>query len=131
MQFELGADGTNGKIDCIHLCYIVLDHLGIEAPAFKASWSESGKYETLRDLLLWGDRVLEPEYDGDILLLPQQSWAFAVLWQKGVLYINERTRKVAWSSVRMFTKLHCFRTKSSSLQQLVQTRKSTGNLLVS
>ena len=63
MPFELGADGTNGKIDCIHLCYIVLDHLGIEAPEFKQSWYESGKYETLRDLLRWGDRVSDPEYD--------------------------------------------------------------------
>ena len=25
MPYELGEDGTNGKIDCIHLCYIVWD----------------------------------------------------------------------------------------------------------
>ena len=53
----------------------------------------------------WGFRVKTAEYDGDILLLPQQSWAFAVTWQNGVLYINRQSEKVAWSSVRLFQEL--------------------------
>ena len=113
LPYELGADGSNGKIDCIHLCYTVLDRIGIAAPPFNSAWYDSNKHQVLRDLLRWGYRIEDPKYDGDILLLPQQSWAFAVTWQTGVLYINQQTRAVAWSSVRLFTKRHCFRTKSS------------------
>lgn len=113
MPYELGADGSNGKIDCIHLCYTVLDRIGIAAPPFNPAWYDSGKHRILRDLLKWGYRIPAPKYDGDILLLPEQHWAFAVTWQTGVLYINQRTQAVAWSLARAFTKPRCFRTKNS------------------
>ena len=46
-----------------------------------------------RQLMAWGSRVDRPQYDGDILLLPQQSWAFAVTWQTGILYVNRMSEK--------------------------------------
>ena len=113
MPYRLGADGSDGHIDCIHLCYKVWDEIGIKAPPFKQSWYEAGKWEVSRDLLKWGFRVKKPEYDGDILLLAENSWTFAVTWEKGILYIQPRTEKVQWSSVQLFTTYHCFRTKSS------------------
>ena len=113
MPYRLGADGSDGHIDCIHLCYKALGHIGIDPPPFKQSWYEASKWEVSRDLLGWGFRVKKPEYDGDILLLPQQSWAFAVTWQTGILYINRRMGKVQWSSARLFATYHCFRTKEN------------------
>ena len=113
MPYRLGADGSDGHIDCIHLCYEVWGQVGVKGPPFKQSWYEAGKWEVSRDLLNWGFRVEKPEYDGDILLLPQQSWAFAVTWQTGILYINCRMEKVQWSSARLFTTYHCFRTKEN------------------
>ena len=111
--YQLGADGSGKEIDCIHLCYVVLERMGIKAPAFKQSWYTDSKWAICRDLMAWGFRVKTAEYDGDILLLPQQSWAFAVTWQNGVLYINRQSEKVAWSSVRLFQNYHCFRMRNS------------------
>ena len=50
----------------------------------------------------WGVRVEKPAYDGDILLLRQQSKAFAVTWQTGILYINPDIEKVALASAQLF-----------------------------
>ncbi len=38
MRYKLGADGSNGEIDCIHLVYTVLERLGIPTPAFNDGW---------------------------------------------------------------------------------------------
>ena len=113
MPYELGADGSNGRIDCIHLCYTVLRHLEIKAPDFKSSWYQASRWEIARDLLAWGSRVKTAEYDGDILLLQQQTLAFAVTWQTGILYINRQTEAVNWGSLRLAQKYHCFRMKSN------------------
>ena len=113
MPYRLGADGSDGHIDCIHLCYEVLDRMNIDKPPFKASWYEAKKWQIYRELLAWGTRVESPAYDGDILLLPEQFWAFAVVWKKGFLYINRNSEKVQWGSVRLLTKHHCFRLKES------------------
>ncbi len=115
MPFELGADGSNGKIDCIHLCYVVLKEQGIKAPPFKNEWYEASRWTITRDILRWGYRVPEPRYDGDIVLIPQNSWAFAVTWEGGILYLNPHLKKVQWSQVQGFTKLLCFRSKDSLL----------------
>ena len=113
MPYRLGADGSDGHIDCIHLCYEVWGRVGVKGPPFKQSWYEANKWEVCRDLLQWGLRVEKPAYDGDILLLPDKSWTFAVIWQEGVLHIQPRLEKVQWSLARQFMTYHCFRTKSS------------------
>ena len=113
MPYRLGADGSDGHIDCIHLCYKALERMDIKAPPFKQSWYSDSKWSICRDLMRWGSRVEKAAYDGDILLLAQQSWAFAVTWQTGILYVNQMSEKVQWSSVRLFTTYHCFRTKEN------------------
>jgi len=60
LHFRLGADGTNGEIDCIHLVYTVLDRCQIPAPPFNSAWYEASWRMIARDLLSWGKRVAEP-----------------------------------------------------------------------
>ena len=97
LPYELGADGSNGKIDCIHLVYAALKDMGISTPVFNPDWYEASWRGIARDLLLWGRRVKEASYDGDVILLQQDSKAFAVTWSQGVLYINRQMQRVAWS----------------------------------
>jgi hypothetical protein len=115
LPYRLGADGTDGAIDCIHLVYEVTRRAGIEMPTFNPDWYEASKWQVLRDLLKWGERVSGPLYDGDIVLIPQDSWAFAVTWQTGILYINRQLERVAWCSAQNITTRHCFRSRSKSL----------------
>mgnify|MGYP001826672650 CR=1 FL=1 len=113
LRYRLGADGSDGEIDCIHLVYTVLERLDIVRPEFNEDWYNASSYKVLRDLLRWGVRVDRPEYDGDVLLMTQGNWAFAVVWLSGVLYINTELEKVSWCSLRQLSAYRCFRTKSS------------------
>lgn len=110
--YRLGADGTDAEIDCIHLVYVVLERLKIETPPFNPDWYTATRRQIIRDILGWGRRIQQPEYDGDILLLRESNWAFAVTWQTGILYINRHLSKVAWAPARAFSDPICFRTKS-------------------
>lgn len=112
-RYELGADGSDDAIDCIHLVYAVLADLGITAPVFKPSWYDAGPHTILRDLLRWGKRVDSPLYDGDVVLLHQTPAAFAVTWQTGLLYINQDLKAVAWCPIGTLPIRYCFRTKGS------------------
>jgi hypothetical protein len=109
--YRWGADGTDAEIDCIHLVYVVLERLEIQTPPFKPEWYTASKRQIVRDILSWGRRIGRPEYDGDILLLRQSSWAFAVTWQTGILYINRHLKKVAWAPAQAFSDPICFRMK--------------------
>jgi hypothetical protein len=111
--YRLGADGSDGHIDCIHLVYTVLERYDIPTPELQQSWYTDSQTTVLRALLSWGNRVDDPTYNGEVVLIPQHSWAFAVTWQTGILYINPHLSQVAWSTPRMFKKLHYFRLKSS------------------
>ena len=113
LRYKLGADGSNGEIDCIHLVYKVLERCNISTPAFEDAWYEASTTKVCRDLLRWGFRVDQPAYDGDVLLWKSDSWAFAVTWQAGILYINRRLGFVTWAPVSSITNYHCFRTKGS------------------
>ena len=113
--YRLGADGTDpdGALDCIHLVYTVLGRLGITTPEFDPSWYDGNKVQILRALLRWGDRVEQPQYDGDVLLLPQTAATFAVSWSQGCLYINQHLKAVAWSPFPVHPSCRCFRTKNT------------------
>jgi hypothetical protein len=112
--YRLGADGTDpdGALDCIHLVYTVLGRLGIATPEFDPSWYDNNKTKILRALLRWGDRVDQPQYDGDVLLLPQTTATFAVSWSQGCLYINQHLKAVAWSPFPVHPSCRCFRMKN-------------------
>ena len=112
LPFRLGADGTDGAIDCIHLVYGVLADLGIPTPLFKDEWYNAPKRVIARDLLTWGSRVDVPRLDGDVLLLVQDN-AFAVVWNDGILHIGARSERVCWVPLEKSIALPCFRTKGS------------------
>jgi hypothetical protein len=111
--YHLGADGSGDEIDCIHLVYTVLERLDIATPPFNPDWYTASKRAVVRDLLGWGRRIPRPEYDGDILLLRESNWAFAVTWQTGILYINRYLETVAWAPPHVFINPVCFRTKGT------------------
>lgn len=112
--YRLGADGTDtdGAIDCIHLVYITLERMGIVTPEFDPTWYNNNKIQILRALCRWGDRVKCPQYDGDVLLLPQTVATFAVSWNQGCLYINQHLKAVAWCRLEHIQISRCFRTKN-------------------
>jgi hypothetical protein len=126
-DYELGADGTDRKIDCIHLVLAVLEDLGIERPPLDPTWYEGSRHKIARDLIGWGMRIEAPSYDGDTIVWTDRLFAFGVVWSQGILAISDRTRKVAWFPLRRvsLTDAKCFRTKSS-LQNCSESRvKST------
>jgi hypothetical protein len=109
--YRLGANGTDedGAIDCIHLVYAVLAELDIPTPAFNPDWYTASHRSVARDLLTWGTRIPQGSYDGDVLLLRQDQMAFAVAWSQGILYINNRLQKVAWSLPEIVGSCYAFR----------------------
>ena len=68
MPYELGADGSNGKIDCIHLVSYVLSDLGIPFPEIDPAWYDHSAREIRKNIEQWGTKVVAPNYDGDILV---------------------------------------------------------------
>lgn len=113
LRYRLGADGSNGEIDCIHLVYRALEAMAIQTPPFNPQWYAMPTRVVLRELLKWGRRVPSPAYDGDVVLVPQDSWAFAVTWDQGLLHINRGSERVAWCPLASLTGAHCFRMKGS------------------
>lgn len=113
LRYRLGADGGDGEIDCIHLVYVALGRMGIQTPPFRSSWYDNNWREISRDLLKWGRRIDSPSYDGDVLLLMQDTPVFAVTWRSGILYICEMTKKVSWCLPEAVGVCHCFRSRGS------------------
>ena len=113
MRYRLGADGSDGYIDCIHLVTAVLDQLGIRHPPITEVMYQAGGRQIARWLLCWGRRVAEPSYDGDVLLLPAERPAFGVVWDNGILSINQTSEVVQWAPLWNCIACPCFRTKGS------------------
>jgi hypothetical protein len=95
----LGADGSNGEIDCIHLVYVALDAMGIETPTFDQGWYDGSPFDVMRDLLGWGERIKGPAYTGDVVVFNQEGWVFGVVWRDGILHISSGTERVSWCAV--------------------------------
>lgn len=113
LRYELGADGSNGKIDCIHMCLAALDRMERQRPAVNPAWYGMNRHGIVRELLKWGNRIQKPEYDGDIILLPQEAHTFGVTWQQGALYINSLSLAVQWCPLGLLPTCHCFRGNAS------------------
>lgn len=113
LQFELGADGSNGKIDCINLCLVALHRMGLPHPALNPDWYGMSRFQISRELLTWGVRISHPTYDGDIILFPKEAHTFGVSWQKGALYIDSLSKAVQWCPHSSLPKSHYFRGKGS------------------
>ena len=99
MPYVLGADGSRGSIDCIHLVYEALRVMKIPTPPFKTRWYETPAKEIMRDINHWGIRIASPTYDGDVSILPdsETGWAFGVTWCSGLLHINRAVMAVNWA----------------------------------
>jgi hypothetical protein len=113
LRYRLGADGTNGEIDCIHLVYKVWERVGVTGPAFNPEWYHKPRRTVFRDVFAWGDRVKLGGYDGDMALMPQNTWAFAVAWSQGLLLIHPLTEAVAWCPLEKVGTAHFFRMKKN------------------
>ena len=107
--YRLGADGSDGAIDCIHMVYVALADIGIPTPTFNQHWYSASWRMIARDLLLWGKRVPKAAYDGDIILLKQDRKAFAVVWSQGAFYVNEKMAKVTWCRLEALPDHYAFR----------------------
>lgn len=113
LRYRLGADGSDGTIDCIHLVTAVLDRMGLEHPPITAEMYEASQQQIARWLLTWGDRVSQPSYDGDVLLLPSERPAFGIVWNGGILSINQTSEVVQWTPLWNCIACPCFRMKGS------------------
>ena len=110
-KYELGADGSGDSIDCIHLCYEVLERLNIPTPTFNPNWYDWNKLEIARAIRGWGNRIAEPTYNGDICLLAAESYgvSFSVAWDNGLLTISPATERVKWVPFSMAQPLRSYR----------------------
>jgi len=113
MDYCLGGDGTNRQIDCINLVFIALKEANTPLPPFNPDWYAMPTRQVLRQLLHWGRRIDRPGYDGDVVLTPQDRWAFAAVWNQGILHISPLTKQVAWCPFSALKNAYYFRTRSS------------------
>jgi len=111
ISYEYGSAGST--VDCISLVITALDWLGLPNPGVKVAWYEMSPKAIARELATYTDRISEPTYDGDIVLLSGKPIAFGVAWQGGILYINRDLMKVDWKPTSSHTILRSYRTKSS------------------
>jgi hypothetical protein len=113
--YRLGATGNDADaaIDCLHLVFAVHDRLGFWHPPTNPAWYGESKILIGRDILKTWQRIREPVYDGDVLLMAQPRVAFSVFWNHGCLYINQHLQAVAWCPLSMIQSSHCFRSKSA------------------
>ena len=108
----IGRKYSYGEDDCIHLVIDALDRLGIANPGVKDAWYEMTPRQVLKELNHYCERLDRPSYDGDIALLGVRPLAFGVLWQSGVLYINNSLCAVDWKPVDRLSIRRFYRTKS-------------------
>lgn len=106
--------GTNGEtVDCIALVIQALDLMGIDNPGVKSGWYEMTAREIIGELNLYTERISQPTYDGDIVIIAGTPPAFGVAWQSGILFINRQSMRVDWKPASLLSILRCFRTKKS------------------
>lgn len=111
--YRLGADGTDKEIDCIALTVTALERMGIENPGLRREWYGMTPRQVLRELKRYTVPIERPTYDGDIVVLSGAPPAFGVVWQRGILYINQALMKVDWKPVGQLSILRSYRMKES------------------
>ena len=109
MKFVMGADGTDRKIDCIHMCLYALDQFNIPRPDLNPDWYQTGAMTHLRAMRKWGERINQPDYNGDILWCGGSGPTFAVVWDQGILHINHLSETVHWCPVDRISNYRAFR----------------------
>ena len=69
-----------GRTDCLWLTLTVLQALEIPAPTYNPEWYLMSTQGWLRELLLWGDHIDMPTYDGDVIIEARER-AFCIVWR--------------------------------------------------
>jgi hypothetical protein len=108
----IGRKYEYGSSDCINLVFDALDILGIDNPGVQADWYNMSPKQVLGELEFYCDRLVSPSYDGDMVLLNVRPMAFGVLWQRGILYINNLLSAVDWKPVGNFSIRRSYRMKN-------------------
>ena len=104
--------GTNGDtVDCIALVIQALDLMGVDNPGVKSDWYEMNARQIIGELAKYTEKIPEPSYDGDIVIIAGSPPAFGVAWQGGILYINRAAMKVDWRPASKLQILRSYRTK--------------------
>lgn len=111
LRYVPHANGENGEIDCIFMVYAALRSMRIPTPPFNTDWWTANPEVILRALSEWGYRITRPDYDGDVLVLPDQEtgWSFGVVWQTSFLHINRQRKRVVASPISDLPKCRIYR----------------------
>lgn len=113
LRYRLGADGSDGTIDCIHLVTTALDRMDIAHPQITDAMYTASRRQIAKWLLTWGRRTAEPSYDGDVLLLPAADKAFGIVWNGGILSIEQLSETVQWTPLWNAAACPCFRSRGN------------------
>ena len=108
-RYEYGSNGET--IDCIALVIQALDHMRITNPGLKQEWYGMSMAGICRELNQYTERIKEPTYDGDVVLITGDPVAFGVVWQSGILYINRTAMAVDWKPIRNVSIRRSYRMK--------------------
>ena len=110
-RYEFGSNGE--AVDCIALVIQALDSMGIANPGLKQDWYEMSLSGICRELNRYTDRIKEPTYDGDVVLITGDPVAFGVVWQSGILYINRLAMAVDWKPIKSVLIRRSYRMKKT------------------
>ena len=108
-RYEYGSNGAT--VDCIALVIQALDSMGIDNPGVKREWYGMKLGPICRELKQYTYRINKAAYDGDVVLLAGFPVAFGVVWQGGILYINQWVKAVDWQPIDRFSILRSYRMK--------------------
>jgi hypothetical protein len=106
-RYSFGANGD--EVDCIALVIQALDRMGIDNPGVRPEWYGMTTRQVIRELEHFTERIEQPTYDGDIVLLASDPLAFGVTWQSGILYVNRELMRVDWKPSQCVLTRRCFR----------------------
>jgi tape measure domain-containing protein len=93
---------------------IVIDALTsmkMNPPPVNPDWYGMTTREVMAEMVRYCDRISYPVYDGDITVLVADPLAFGVLWQTGILYINQTLKAVDWKPAHVHTIRRSYRMK--------------------
>jgi len=107
----IGRKYDYGTKDCIHLVIDALTSMKMNPPPVNPDWYGMTTREVMAEMVRYCDRISYPVYDGDITVLVADPLAFGVLWQTGILYINQTLQAVDWKPVHVHTIRRSYRMK--------------------
>ena len=104
--------GTNGDtVDCIALVIQALDLMGIDNPGVKPTWYDMSA-EIIGELNRYTERIAEPAYDGDIVVIAGSPPAFGLHGRAG--FSSSTVNQCEWTEAGIAVGIRrCFRTRKT------------------